>query len=482
MPVPADSRLTGGGEIHLKTGIHNRIYGLNGTTTLTNTNNTIRGYGQLGVNQLKFVNQGTVTADTNGGILTIDTSSGLTNSGLLKATGGGNLLLNGSTITNQSGGSIQSDTGAIIRFATVTLNDGKITGGGTFRNTNSSTYSNLDIVSGTALDIDNNTTATFSGTLNSAGRIDLNSAGNATNFIAASSGLTLAGSGSIHISGHSNNRIYGQNSSTTLTQNSGHTIRGSGQLGVNQLLLQNSGTIEADEAAGLTIDLASTFTNQGNLKATGTGGISVSDPVINQGDIKIASGSSLTLPSSSFTQSSGTTELSGGTLSASSLQINGGDFDGKSTVSGATNFTGGFLAPAAGGLTFNSTLTLNSAATVQIELAGTSSSTGYGNLTANSIAIAGSLQIRFASSFQNTISNSDVFTFFNATSSQSGAFSNAPGGTRFWTTDGLGSFDVTYNSLSVTLSNFQPVPEPSTWSLFALGGCLLVWQSRRRRG
>ncbi len=99
---------------------------------------------------------------------------------------------------------------------------------------------------------------------------------------------------------------------------------------------------------------------------------------------------------------------------------------------------------------------------MQIQLAGTSAATGYGNLTANSIAIAGNLQVRFGSSFQNTISNSDIFTFLSATSSQSGTFSNAPSGTRFWTTDGLGSFDVTYNSLSVTLSNFQPVPEPST--------------------
>lgn len=472
--------LSGGGSVQL-IGANSRLYGANGSTTLTNTNNKIHGYGQLGANQLLLNNQSNISADVNSQTLTVDASATITNTGLFKAENGGSLQLQNSTFNNQTGGSIQSDSGSQVFLQTLTLNDGHLTGSGTIRNTATSTYSNLKINSGTTLDIDNNTSATFSGTLNNEGRIDLNSAGNTTNFIAASSGLTLSGNGSIHISGHNNNRIYGQNSATTLTQNSGHTIRGSGQLGASQLLLQNSGTIEADEAAVLTINLSSTFTNQGNLKATGTGGIALLDPLINQGDIKIASGSNLNMSGANFTQSSGTTELAGGTLTAASLQINGGDFDGKGTVNGPANFTGGFLAPAAGGLSFNSTLTLNSASTVQIELAGTSTSTGYGNLTASSIAIAGNLQVRFGSSFQNTISNSDVFTFLNATSSQSGTFSNATAGTRFWTTDGLGSFDVTYNSLSVTLSNFQPVPEPSTWSLFALGGCLLVWQSRRRR-
>lgn len=476
-----DLNLTGGGEIHLYGSSNNRIYAAASTTTITNTDHTIRGYGQLGVNQLIFDNRGTVTADSSGNTLTLDTSGIFTNSGTLKAENGGTLLFSSSTFTNQSGGTINAGSGSQVQFSGATLNDGAINGTGSVTQTSSSTYHNLTLGSGTTLDINNATSATFSGTLNNAGRIDLNSSGNLTNLIVASSGLTMAGSGSVHLSGNNNNRIHGLSSSTTLTNSSGHTIRGSGQLGANLLLLQNSGTIEADEAAVLTIDLSGTLTNQGTLKATGTGGLTLNDPLVNQKDLEIASGSTLNIPSNVFTQSAGKTVLSGGTLTASSLQIDGGDLDGKGTVNGATTFSGGFIAPSAGGLTFNSSLTLNSTTTVQIELSGASSTTGYGNLTANSLVIDGSLQVRFGSSFQNSILNSNVFTLLSATETRSGVFSNATSGTRFWTTDGLGSFDVTYNSLSVTLSNFQPVPEPSTWSLFALGGVLLIGRSRRRR-
>jgi hypothetical protein len=473
--------LSGGGEIHLYGSTNNRIYGQAATTTLTNTNNTIRGYGQIGANQLKFVNQGTVTADNNGSTLTIDTSNGLTNFGTLKSENGGTLFIQNSVLTSQSGSSLNSGSSSVISISGSTLNDTTLSGTGSFISSGANTYSNLSVASEATLDINNNTTANFSGTLNNAGKVKLNSAGNLTNLVVGTGGLNLTGSGRIDLSNNSANRILGASGAATLNNQSAHTIRGSGQIGVNQLTLQNSGTIEATGSLPLVFDLTPTFTNQGTLKATGTGGITFNDAFTNQQDIKIASGSNLTLSSSAFTQSDGKTELAGGTLTASSLQIDGGDFDGKGTVSGATAFSGGFLAPAAGGLTFNSSLTLNSSKTVQIELAGTSTATGYGNLTANSATIAGNLQVRFGSSFQNTIATADVFTFFSATSTLSGTFANAPSGTRFWTSDGLGSFDVTYNSLSVTLSNFQPVPEPGTWSLFALGGCLIVWQSRRRR-
>lgn len=481
--VAATSGLTlsGGGDVQL-IGSNSRFYGTSGTTTLTNTNNTIRGYGQLGVNQLVFDNRSTVTADTNGQLLKIDTSGTLTNTGTFKAENGATLRIQSSTFDNQTGGSIHSDTSSNVQFSGLTLINGHLTGSGSFRNIASSTYSNLRLDAGTTLDIDNTTSAILSGTLNNAGQINLKSTGNLTDLIVNSAGLSIAGTGSIQLSGSGTSRIYGQTTAATITNGSGHTIAGFGRLGLNQLLLQNNGNIEADTGGTLIIDLTGTFTNHGNLKATGSGGISINDPLINQGDVKIASGSSLTIPSDSFTQSSGTTELTGGTLSATSLQVDGGDFDGQGTVSGATTFSGGFIAPNAGGLTFNSSLTLNSSATVQIELAGASAATGYGTLSANSLFIDGALQVRFGSGFENSILNSTVFTLLSATSTQSGTFNNATNGIRFNTSDGLGSFDVTYNALSVTLSNFQPVPEPATWSLFALGGCLIIWQSRRRRG
>jgi hypothetical protein len=474
--------LSGGGEIHLYGSINNRIYGQTGSVLLTNIDHIIRGYGQLGANQLAFDNQGTVTADASGQILTVDTSSGLTNSGTLKAENGGTLLFSGSVITNQSGGSINSGTGSSVRFSGSTLNDGVISGPGTIVNVSTSTYHNLSLGTGSTLDINNNTSAQFSGTLHNDGQISLNSVGNLTDFVALSPGLTVTGTGTIRLTGHINNRLYGQNTATTVTNSSGHTIAGYGQLGAGQLLLQNFGTIDADTGATLTIDLASsTFTNQGTLRASGSGGLSINDALTNQQDIEIASGSALSLPGHAFVQSAGSTNLSGGTFTAASFQVDGGDFDGHGSIQGPAAFTAGFLAPAPGGLSFSSSLTLDSTTTVQIELAGVSSSTGYGQISATDIVLGGTLEVRFGSGFQNIILPTDTFTIFTASNSGTGSFLNAPDGTRFWTSDGLGSFDITYNALSVTLSNFQPVPEPSTWMLLVVGGALVVLQSSRRR-
>lgn len=55
------------------------------------------------------------------------------------------------------------------------------------------------------------------------------------------------------------------------------------------------------------------------------------------------------------------------------------------------------------------------------------------------------------------------------------------------TTDGLATFTVNYGAgslfavNSVVLSNFTPIPEPSTYALLALGAAAVLWQVRRRR-
>lgn len=472
--------LSGGGEIHLSGHINNRIYGVTGPTTLTNADHTIRGYGQIGANQLNLINQATITADTAGNTLSIDTSDGLTNSGLIQAIDGGDLLFNGSAITNLPGGSIHSATGSSVRFATVTLSNGHLTGSGTIRNSVSSTFHGLSLAPGTTLGIDNATSATFSGTLNNAGTIQLNSVGNLTNFIAAPSGLSLTGNGTIQLSGHNNNRLYGQTGTTTITNDFGHTIAGSGQLGVNQLLLQNNGTIEADTSSTLTIDLTGPFTNHGNLKATGSGGISLSDPLVNQGTVKIASGSNLTIPADSFTQSAGKTEILGGTLTATALQIDSGDFDAHGTVNGTLALTNASLGLLGGRLTLDSSLTLDSATTVQIQIGGNDHTSNYGNLLGDTLALAGTLEVRFSNDFHLAIQNSDTFTLFTATNALTGTFTNLPANMRLFTSDGLGSFALSYHALSVGLTDFNPIPEPATWALF-LAGFVLIGFSRRPR-
>ena len=95
--------------------------------------------------------------------------------------------------------------------------------------------------------------------------------------------------------------------------------------------------------------------------------------------------------------------------------------------------------------------------------------------------LGGMLSLAFLNGFQSTVQPADTFTVLNA-ASLSGAFANAASGARLTTTDGLGSFLVNYSGLAVTLSSFQPVPEPSTWTLLGLGGlALLALRARHRR-
>ena len=84
----------------------------------------------------------------------------------------------------------------------------------------------------------------------------------------------------------------------------------------------------------------------------------------------------------------------------------------------------------------------------------------------------GSLDLSLIGDFTPDVS--DVFTILTVSGGAlSGVFANAASQASF----AEGSFDVTYTSSSVTLSNFLPIPEPSTAILVLVG--LLVLSSRQ---
>ena len=182
-----------------------------------------------------------------------------------------------------------------------------------------------------------------------------------------------------------------------------------------------------------------------------------------------------------FTQLSGLTEIQGGSLTASSLQINGGDLKGRGTITGSTTFTSANLTPHAGLLAFSSSLTFDSTTTLRIEISGTNAASDYGNLSATDIFLDGHLFVRFGGGFENSILISDTFAIMAASTPLTGVFQNITPGARLPTADGLGSFAVNYDTLGVTLSDFQPVPEPSTATLLLTGLGFLLWPRRRRQ-
>ena len=89
---------------------------------------------------------------------------------------------------------------------------------------------------------------------------------------------------------------------------------------------------------------------------------------------------------------------------------------------------------------------------------------GYDYLVVGGTFTAGgTLGLQFVNNFQNAITSGDTFTIINATGGITGSFSNAISGGTVETTDGFGSFNISYGTgagqpADVILSNFAFTP------------------------
>jgi len=133
----------------------------------------------------------------------------------------------------------------------------------------SAIINDLNISNGDSLGVNNNLSFTILGNVVNNGTLGLNSGGNTTDLRIGPT-TTFSGGGTLTMGNSNQNRIYGNSGATTevLTNTATHTIRGAGQLGLNQMGLNNQGLIEANGSAGLVIDVSETvMTNTGTLRA-----------------------------------------------------------------------------------------------------------------------------------------------------------------------------------------------------------------------
>ncbi|HEX8680387.1 MAG TPA: hypothetical protein VF683_10530, partial [Chthoniobacterales bacterium] len=253
-----------------------------GGGTLTNAS-TIQGEGRLGDNETGFVNQsgGVIQANVAGRFLALDPNSvaGLTNAGVLRATGGGLLLLSGNgggDFTNTGNGSMQADgSGSEVQLqGGATISGGTLTtsNGGVFRTVSGHTVF-LDNLSntGTYLGSDNTNTV-LSGAINNTGDIRVITSGNFAN-LRIDGSATLSGTGTVTLDRNaaatstSNSRIAGGG-----TLNNASTIQGEGNVGANETTLNNlAGGIMQANVTGRVLLLdpsAAGLANQGLLRAT----------------------------------------------------------------------------------------------------------------------------------------------------------------------------------------------------------------------
>jgi fibronectin-binding autotransporter adhesin len=397
-----------GGSLTLTNNANNVIFGSVTTDTLTNEE-TIAGAGNIGDGRMTLVNTGTINANGSAG-LTIQANGGVTNTGTIEATEG-TLTFNGTTVTN-NGGKIVDD-GQTMTLTESTINGGTVTvtGAGDLQLTNSSTIEGgtltnsstgtiealsftTDELGGTisnpaggVIKADNGATLNLQGgTYTGLGAVQLNSTGNATQLQIVGD-VTLSG-GSLTLSNSTSNLIFGTSTVDTLTNE--ETISGAGNLGDGRMTLVNSGTINANQSSGLTIQANGGVTNTGTIEATEGTLTFNGTTVTNNGGKIVDDGQTMTLTESTINGGTVTVTGAGDLQLTNSSTIEGGTLTNSSTgtieaLSFTTDELGGTITNPAGGV-----VRVDNGATLNLK-GGTY--TGLGAVQLNSTGNATQLQI-----------------------------------------------------------------------------------------
>jgi fibronectin-binding autotransporter adhesin len=308
-----------------------------GGVTLKNVDNTIDGTGIIGNGGLTLINQknGTIDANISGAGLTLNGSGGITNTGLLEATGSGILAIN--TAVNNAEGNITANGGTVeivnadVQGGTLnTLNGGTLETAGTSI-LDGSTNGALTLSKTSTYTGNPGTVTSILGTITNNGNFQMTAGNNANTLFQLDGNTTLSGGGTVTLAynGNGSGAAYIlQNAGGLTLTNVNNTIEGTGIIGNGGLTLINKsgGKIDANIAnAGLTLNGSGGVTNTGLLEATHSGILAISTTVNNAGGNVTANGGTVEVNA----------DIQGGTLNA----LNGGTLEtvGTSILDGSTN-------------------------------------------------------------------------------------------------------------------------------------------------
>jgi hypothetical protein len=254
---------------------------------------------------------------------------------------------------------------------------------------------------------------------------------------------------------------------------------------------QNASSYDIDSPTASGLGGNFTFTNSGTYNKTTSGTTRVEIPFTNSGTMNLHAG---TMNFTSTFTNSGSISFAGNAAlsTSSSLSFGSGQMlSGTGTLQAPFVSAAGAVSPgnSAGRLTINGAFSLLGASTLLIELASAGQGVGYDHLNVTGVAtLGGQLELKLLSGFGPTIAATDTFTVLSS-ATLTGAFANVANGQRLFTSDGYGSFLVSYGTgsafpslaNSVVLSQFQAIPEPSTYALLALGAVAVWFTTRRKR-
>ncbi len=262
-------RLTGGGTVLAHSGtFYNMVGGLSGGE-LINVDNTFRGAMNLGYNQLRIENGGMIVADDPLLTLRLDpSSSGMTNTGLIRAENGA-LLEMGAADYNNTGGVIEAIDGSTVSLLASAIVTGGIlqTSGSGVIVSNSSSARIADLTSQARVHVANTRSLYLKGGIANSDTISIDSSTTYAYLRTVEGTVTLTGGGVIACD-TGQYALIGSVDGSALV-NTDNTIRGSVHLGYNQIAIQNAGLIVADNPVhSLKIDpSADGLVNTGVMRA-----------------------------------------------------------------------------------------------------------------------------------------------------------------------------------------------------------------------
>ncbi|QXQ07483.1 choice-of-anchor D domain-containing protein [Sphingosinicellaceae bacterium] len=317
--------ISGGGSVVLDSSAGYARIGDGGGGFIFGAGQAIRGSGNIGVNQASFTNNGLVSADVANGVIDIDAvagsaglggagvgtggNAGLYNTGTLQAANGSTLALEGGLYENAATGVIQALAGSFVSLAS----DSRVVGGtlksvgtGVVNAHDTIQYLNsVTLASGSKLDVSNdfvylNTALTNNGTVTLTNNSQLRS---------EAATLAIGGTGTIVLNDTAGYARIGDGGGIW-TLGTGQTVRGSGQIGVNQASFTNNGIIAAD-VSGRTIDIDAAGGNggiSGGLGADGAAGF------LNASVIRATGGGIVFFESGQYDNRPGTISATGGSV------------------------------------------------------------------------------------------------------------------------------------------------------------------------
>ncbi len=267
--------IAGTGTIALSNNPFNRIL-TDGATLTQGANHSIEGAGQLLANTGDMINNGLIR-QTGTNQLVIDTLATFTNNGTLEAIGSGGIkLLEGtydlgtSTLTVKTGSKLDLEEKVVIRDSRLVTEGNGVVNVNSQEDGSLNAVQFLNLVSDASVQQGNTEDSHISGTFTNNSTWSL-AAINTNTDITFAGPVSIAGTGTIALSNNPFNRILTDGS--TLTQGASHSIEGAGQLLANTGDMVNNGIIRQTGTNQLVIDTLATFTNNGTLEATGSGGI-----------------------------------------------------------------------------------------------------------------------------------------------------------------------------------------------------------------